>query len=71
MSATVEDVSGKLIISKFPNCQCFGKIKVRACVIFFRASKICLLPALWACDVKNFVQRLYEIYFTFQKLIIF
>ena len=25
---------------------------------FFRASKICLLPALWACDLKNFLGRL-------------
>ena len=32
--STVEDVSGKLIISKFPNRQCVGKKKVRACVIF-------------------------------------
>ena len=58
MGATVEDVSGKLIISKFPNRPCFGKKKVRACDIFFRASKICLLPALWACDLKNFLRRL-------------
>ena len=50
--------------------------KVRACVIFFRASKICLLPAHWACDLKNFLRRLtftvfkvYEIYFyTFYSL---
>ena len=27
MGANVEDVSGKLIISKFPNCPCFGKKK--------------------------------------------
>ena len=26
---------------------------------FFRASKICLLPALWACDEKNFLRRLH------------
>ena len=26
---------------------------------FFRASKICLLPALWACDLKNFLRRLF------------
>ena len=25
---------------------------------FFRASKICLLPALWACDLKYFLRRL-------------
>ena len=42
---------GKLIISKFPNPPCFGQKKVRACVIF-------LLPALWACDDKNFLGRL-------------
>ena len=29
---------------------------------FFRASKICLLPALWACDLKNFLQRLTSFY---------
>ena len=48
MGATVEhveDVSGKLIISKFPNRQCFGKKKVRACVIFFGLLKyVCYLP---------------------------
>ena len=57
MGATVEEVSGKLITSKFPNRQCFGKKKVRACVIFFRASKICLLPALWACDLKKLLAK--------------
>ena len=57
MGATVEDVSGKLIISKFPNAHALAK-KVRACVIFLGASKICLLPALWACDVKNLLRRL-------------
>ena len=59
MGATVEDISGKLmIISKFPNCQCFGKKKISGLSNFFRASKICLLPALWAYDVINFLQRL-------------
>ena len=29
---------------------------------FFRASKICLLPALWACDLKNLLRRLYLCY---------
>ena len=57
MGATVEDVSGKLIISQFPNTYALAK-KVRACVIFWGASKICLLPALWACDLKNFLRRL-------------
>ena len=57
MSATVEDVSGKLIISKFPNRPCFGEKSWGLCN-FFRASKICLLPALWACDLKNFLRRL-------------
>ena len=43
---TVEDVSGKLIISKLPNRPCFGKKKVRACVIiFFGLLKfVCFLP---------------------------
>ena len=27
---------------------------------FYRASKICLLPALWACDLKNFFWRLWS-----------
>ena len=52
MGATVEDVSGKLIISKFSNSQCFGKKSSGLCN-YFRASKICLLPALWACDLKK------------------
>ena len=40
MGATVEDVSGKLIISKFPNSETAHALakKVQACVIFFRAS---------------------------------
>ena len=48
---------GKLIISKFPNRPCFGKKSSGLCN-FFRASKICLLPAPWACDLKNFLRRL-------------
>ena len=58
MGATVEDVSGKLIISKFPNRPCFGKKKSSGLCNFFRASKLCLLPALWSCDLKNFLRRL-------------
>ena len=58
MGATVEDVSSKLIISKFPNRPCFGK-KCSGLCNFFRASKMFLLPALWACDLKSFLQRLY------------
>ena len=56
-------VSGKLIISNFPNRPCFGK-KCAGLCNFFRASKICLFPALWACDLKNFLGIL--IYRSFQ-----
>ena len=34
MSATVEDVSGKLIISKFTNRPCFGKKSSGLCIFF-------------------------------------
>ena len=44
---------GKLIILKFPNRPCFGKKKSTGLCNFFRASKFCLLPALWACDEKT------------------
>ena len=44
------------IRSNFPNRPWIGK-KVRACVIFFGASKICLLPALWACDLKKLLAK--------------
>ena len=57
-TVSVEDVSGKLIISKFPNQPCFGKKKSSGLCNFFRASKISLLPALLACDLKNFLRRL-------------
>ena len=50
---------GKLIILKLPNCPCFDKKKSSGLCNFFRASKICLLPALWACDEKNFLRRLF------------
>ena len=58
MGATEEDISGKLIISKFPNHPCFGKKKSSGLWNFFRASKICLLPALWACDLNKQIRRI-------------
>ena len=62
MGATVEDVSCKLIISKFPNGETAHALAKKSSGLcnFFRASKICLLPALWACDLKNFLRRLYR-----------
>ena len=42
-------------ISKPPNA--LAKKSLSLCN-FFRASNICLLPALWACDLKNFLRRL-------------
>ena len=47
MGATVEDVSGKLIISKLPNGETAHALakKVRAGVIFFGLLKfVCYLP---------------------------
>ena len=68
MGATVEDVSGKLIISKFPNRQCLNLAKKSSGLFnLFRASKICLLPALWACDLKNFLRRLFHMPRVLQK----
>ena len=34
--------------------------KVRACVIFFGLLKY-VLPKVWACDLKNFLRRLYNL----------
>ena len=51
MGATVEDVSGKLIISKFPNRPCFGKKSSGLCN-FFRAS-IGYAPQFFSTAVKN------------------
>ena len=56
MDATVADVSGKLNISKFPNRVCFGK-KCSGLCNFFWASKICLFPAIRACDLKKLLAK--------------
>ena len=58
MGATVEDVSGKLIILNFQTAHTLARKKSSGLCNCFWASKICLLPALRACDLKKFLRRL-------------
>ena len=56
MGATVEDMANynHIKISKPPM---LWQKKSSGLCDFFRASKFCLLPALWGCDEKNFLRR--------------